>query len=514
MANDEELSEIAGDPLLTTTINNKNTKSVFSYIVQGLHKSPHLPAIICMHQPANHLSDLVPIDDDFQPLVDGYHVDCLTLTYTQLHRVALVLAAGMIANGTRPGSTIVTLIPNGGEYGVLFWACMIMRITVAALDPSMLSTSSGTELRNILAVLKPGLIVVPSAAGARAVDHAIEDLHLEQPLRISLGVDAAHGWRSLLDLAADVSKSPIDEHTILEDAKSDDPDRIHSVLFTSGTSAGQPKGCPQRVSSAIHILHSQSWLINPENCALVLQQADNSRAIAPQHTLQVWKEGGAVVMAGASFAVEDTVDAIIQHIVTFIVLSPAMVHDLAHDLGTRPGKLDSVRTVQVGGDAITKGILMKCATLFPKARVCINHGMTEGGGFFMWPFLETPIPEIPYFGEICPVGAVAAGTRLRIWDADRGILTKRGEPGELHICCESVIRNYLGGAGESSFYEDGEQSWFITGDIAMVNTQGLVFILGRSKDVIKRAGVVIMPAALESCIEQYTGAQVSIESPR
>ena len=514
MANDEELSEIAGDPLVTTTTNNsKNTKSVFSYIEQGLHKSPHLPAVICMHQPANHLSDLVAIDDDFQPLSGGHHVDCLTLTYTQLHRAALVLATGMIANGARPGSTIVTLIPNCGEYGVLFWACMILRITVAALDPSMLDISSGSELRNIIADLKPGLIVIPSAASARAVDHTIEDLGLEQPLRISLGVDATNGWSSLLDLAADVSKSPIDERTILEDARSDAPDRIHSILFTSGTSAGQPKGCPQRVGSAIHILHSQSWLINSENCALVLQQAFNSRAIAPQHTLQVWRAGGAVVMAGASFAVKDTVDAIIQHRVTFIVLSPAMVHELAHDLAIHPGKLDSVRTVQIGGDAITKGILMKCAALFPKARVCINHGMTEGGGFFMWPFFETPIPQIPYFGEICPVGAVAAGTRLRIWDADRGMLTKRGQPGELHICCESVIRNYLGGAGESSFYEDGEQSWFITGDIAMVNTQGLVFILGRSKDVIKRAGVVIMPAALESCIEQYTGAQVSIASP-
>ena len=327
---------------------------------------------------------------------------------------------------------------------------------------------------------------------------------------MSLEGDASKGWKSLHDLAADASDSPIDEHSLLEDARKDDANRIHSILFTSGTSAGRPKGCPQRVGSITHILNSQSWLINPENCALNLQQAHNSRAIAPQHTLQVWRGGGAVVMASKSFAIEDTVNAIVQYGVDFIVLSPAMVHELAHDLAAHPGKLDSVRTIQVGGDAITKEVLMKCAALFPKARVCINHGMTEGGGFFTWPFFETPIPQIPFFGEICPIGTVAAGTMLRIWDADRGRQTRRGEPGELHVSCESVIRHYLGGVSESSFYEDEKGRWFITGDVGMINDEGLVFILGRSKDVIKRASVVIMPAALESCIEKYTGAQVSV----
>lgn len=332
-------------------------------------------------------------------------------------------------------------------------------------------------------------------------------------MRISLECDSSNGWKSLLDLGKDASSSHIDEHSLLEDARKDDANRIHSILSTSGTSAGRPKGCPQRVGSITHILNSQSWLINPGNCALVLQQAHNSRAIAPQHTLQVWKGGGAVVMASKSFAIEDTVNAIVQHGVDFIVLSPAMVHELARDLAAHPGKLDSVRTIQVGGDAITKEVLMKCAALFPRARVCINHGMTEGGGFFRWPFFETPIPQIPFFGEICPIGTVAAGTMLRIWDADRGRPTRRGEPGELHVCCESVIRHYLGGVSESSFYEDKKGRWFNTGDVGMINDEGLVFILGRSKDVIKRAGVVIMPAALESCIEKYTGAQVSIVYP-
>ena len=114
MASDEQLSELDGGPL---AINNNKKTSVFSNIEQGLRKNPHKAVIVCMYQPADHLSGLVPVDDAFQQKGGE---DCLTLFYTQVHRAALILAAGLIANGVRPGSIIVTLIPNGGEYAVLF----------------------------------------------------------------------------------------------------------------------------------------------------------------------------------------------------------------------------------------------------------------------------------------------------------------------------------------------------------------------------------------------------------
>lgn len=432
------------------------------------------------------------------------------MTYSQLHRAALTLASGLLANDIQPGSTVLTLIPNGGEYAILLYLCTLMRLTFASLDPTALDASRVEELRDLMQGINPGVVVVPDESGARAIDSLTESGGLPRPFGISLAGDHVNGWKTLLSLMTDARSSPMDEFALLEQAREDDPNRIHSILFTSGTSAGRPKGCPQRVASMTHVLHHLSWLISRKNSTRVLQQAHNSRAIAPAHTLQTWRKGGAVVMANASFAIEDTVEAILHHGVTFIVLSPAMVHALAHELLSRPESVDSVRTIHLGGDAVTKDVLMKCAALFPKAKVCISHGMTEGLGFFEWPFLDTPLSQIPFFGEICPTGAVAAGTKLRLWDADKQMVTKRGQPGELHVSCESIIRHYHGGAGSSSFYEDEKGRWFITGDISIMNDNGLVFILGRSKDVIKRAGTTIMPIALESSIEKYTGSQVSI----
>ena len=207
--------------------------------------------------------------------------------------------------------------------------------------------------------------------------------------------------------------------------------------------------------------------------------------------------------------IEDTVDAILHYGITFLVLTPAIVHAIDSELVSRSPKANSVQTFQIGGDTVTKDILIRCAALFPDTKVYINHGMTEGGGSFIWPFFDTPTLQIPYFSELCPIGIVTPGSIIRIWDTERKRVLKRGESGELHICCDSIILYYIHGVSESSFYEDNKGRWFNTGDIAMIDKKGLVFILGRNKDVIKRAGVAIMPAVIKSCLEKYTSAHVS-----
>ena len=541
--------------------------SVFEHIEQGLKKNPDAPAVICMFQPANYLEDLVsgyekvqrpealwpqqlysgPVQqpnsfheqksNGFLELqYNGHHNvvlwgkqqnglangikqesanpnvmlnrTCLTLSYTQLHRTALKLAAGLLANNAQPNTTMLMLIPNGGEYTLLLWTCILLRITYVSLDPATLDISGFTELKHTLQTLKPQIIVAPDALNGKALDVAVWELLLPQPIRLCLSSSRNDGWKSLPAVAADAARFPVDEAMLVAAARHDSPKRVHSIMFTSGTS-GHPKGCPMRVAGMSHVLHSQSWLVDSESGTFALQQAHNSRGIAPAQTLQTWRAGGAVVMTGQLFNVGDATEAIRQFSTTFIVLTPPMVHEMAAELAARPLDTSSVKKIQVGGDAVTKGILGKCAELFPRAQVCVNHGMSEGGGSFVWPFFETPTLNIPFWGEMCPIGAVAPGSIVRLWDTEKKCVVGRGELGVLHISCGSIIKHYLGGRSEESFYNDRKGRWFNTGDIALVTRDGLVIILGRRKDMIKRAGVGIMPAAIESSLEAFTGAQVS-----
>lgn len=548
---DDHLSEVNGGVW--------EQSSVFTHIEQGLKKNPDGTAVISTFQTADALPYLVsgesmtiatPViqkpstpkssvspfqNGAFSPLQFGAFTQavgieekksedpepfvqekpkakvalgCLKITYKQLHLTALKLAAGMMANGIKPDTTMLMIIPNGGEYTLLLWACILLRITYVSLDPGMLDISGFTSLKATIQILKPQIVVTPDAITGKSVDVAISELLLPKPLTLCLSSSRTSNWKPLADLVHEALKCPIDEDALVAAARNDNPKRIHSIMFTSGTS-GIPKGCPMRISNMSHMLHSQSWLVDAETGTFALQQPHNSRGIAPAQTMQTWKAGGAVVMTGQEFNVKDALDAITKLHVTFLVLTPPMVHEMAVALATNPIDISSVQRIQVGGDAITKGLLLKTASIFPKAQVCVNHGMTEGGGSFMWPFFDTPISSIPFFGEICPIGVVAPGTTIRVWDTDKNSVVKKGQLGELHVTSGSLIKHYFGGKSESSFYDDHGIRWFNTGDVAMVNEDGLVSILGRRKDMIKRGGVGIMPAALESSIAAFTGSQVN-----
>jgi 4-coumarate--CoA ligase len=206
-------------------------------------------------------------------------------------------------------------------------------------------------------------------------------------------------------------------------------------------------------------------------------------------------------MTANGFNAGDLVHAVERHGASFVVLTPAMVHPVADELKGRKGAADSVRTVQVGGDAVTRGVLERCTQLFPNARVVVNHGMTEGGGGFVWPFSRPR--DIPFYGEMSPVGSVARGAAVRIRGANGTVA--RGELGELHVSCPSIIPGYLGGVSAESFHEGDGRRWFKTGDVGLMDKQGVVFILGRMKDMINGK---VMPAPIESCLEKYTSVQV------
>ncbi|KAI0469979.1 hypothetical protein GGR56DRAFT_684235 [Xylariaceae sp. FL0804] len=528
MEHDElQLAEVEGE---------KGTRiSVYEHIEHGLKTNPNGPAVICMFQAANHLDSLLSSEDvvhvpkQFTKLGHGTAspIHCLCLSYAQLRYAALRVASGLVANGARPNTTMLLVIPNGGEYAVLLWACVLLRITYSLVHPALLDVSGFTTLKQTLRQLRPQVVVAPDPASARAIDVAVAELQIAQPVRVCLLARVAGGvaadnagggggggyapWLPLATVAAHGAKRPLDEAALAGAARTADPRALHSVMFTSGTSGGAPKGCPARNGAMAHALHSQAWLVDGEAAALALMQPHNSRGIAPAQTLQTWKAGGCVVLSGQELNVAALAEAVRRLGVSFVVLSPPMVHEIAAEIAAARLDVGCVRTVQVGGDAVTRNVLLKCAALFPAARVCVNHGMTEAIGSFVWPFSATPVSLIPFFGEICPVGTVAPGASVRIVHTDTRRLLEKGQLGELQVSSPSLIAGYWNGLHGEYFHRDAHgRVWFATGDIGVVDNDGLVFILGRKKDMIKQGSAIIMPAVIESLVEAYTGTQTIV----
>lgn len=89
----------------------------------------------------------------------------------------------------------------------------------------------------------------------------------------------------------------------------------------------------------------------------------------------------------------------------------------------------------------------------------------------------------------------------------------RGTPGELLYDSYTTIKHYLRGVSPETFLTDEDGSWFRSGDTAIIDEAGHCFIVGRSKDIIKRAGVPITPGAIESCLQPFLDAEVSLLEP-
>lgn len=503
--------------------------SIWNRIERGLLQSPHKPAIICMHQSRNHLAKIsrsVGADSgaDKSDVVqhDGKaDSDYLGMTYAQLHAAGLKFAKGLAKLHIHPGANMLCIINNGFEYALLLWAGVVARLTHSPVDTAVLEHGKYGELRCYLEILRPKVVVVPCSRHIDLIERAAK----QSGVVIELGIFIEHDddfhtrkhWRPLSEVLDQETVTNIHEESeFLDGARFDDPERISSIMFTSGTSSGRPKGCPSSVASQTHTLESQAWLINKDNSARVLQQAHNSRAVGLLHALLTWQVGGALVMpSGSSFSLHHTVDAILHHKVTFVALSPALVHTIGQELlsrGARMGDWDHIKTIQVGGDAVTKEVLEKCTVLFPRAQVVVNHGMSEGAGSFVWPFYNSLVNKIPFFaGTLSPVGLVARGTRVVIWDSKRAEAAPRGQPGEMLVCSASLIQQYLGGEphdNKAFFNDKQDRRWMKTGDVAVMNRDGLIYILGRSKHAINKGGFSIMPAIVESCIESLTGQQV------
>jgi 4-coumarate--CoA ligase len=96
-----------------------------------------------------------------------------------------------------------------------------------------------------------------------------------------------------------------------------------------------------------------------------------------------------------------------------------------------------------------------------------------------------------------------------MYDDENNRVVKRGEPGHFHINSPTTINNYLENVDEDAFVEDENGSrWFKTGDVGFIDEDGVVYLLGRLNDRIKRAGIRITPAALETSLSAYIGSQV------
>ncbi|MEE2957220.1 MAG: AMP-binding protein [Pseudomonadota bacterium] len=98
------------------------------------------------------------------------------------------------------------------------------------------------------------------------------------------------------------------------------------------------------------------------------------------------------------------------------------------------------------------------------------------------------------------IGRAAEGVELKIMD-EKGNKCNLGEEGELWIKSDSCMTKYVDNPEETALVL--QEGWFKTGDLAKINDNGWVTILGRKKDVILRGGYTIAAGEVEAVLTSH-----------
>jgi fatty-acyl-CoA synthase len=137
---------------------------------------------------------------------------------------------------------------------------------------------------------------------------------------------------------------------------------------------------------------------------------------------------------------------------------------------------------------------------FNMAEVTIAYGMTETS-----PVSTQTAPDDDIDRRVSTVGRIHPHVEVKIVDPETGRTVARGESGELCTRGYSVMLGYWNDPDRTAEAID-DDSWMHTGDLATMDNDGYVNIVGRIKDMIIRGGENVYPREIEEFL--YTHPDV------
>jgi fatty-acyl-CoA synthase len=163
--------------------------------------------------------------------------------------------------------------------------------------------------------------------------------------------------------------------------------------------------------------------------------------------------------------------------------------------------LTSLRTGIMAGSPCPTEVMKQVIERMHMGEVTICYGMTETSPVSTQTRADDPIER-----RVATVGRVHPHVEVKVVDPVGGRTTGRGEPGELCTRGYSVMRGYWNEPERTADAID-ESGWMHTGDLATMDDEGYVKIVGRSKDMVIRGGENVYPREIEEFL--YTHPDVS-----
>lgn len=162
--------------------------------------------------------------------------------------------------------------------------------------------------------------------------------------------------------------------------------------------------------------------------------------------------------------------------------------------------LSSLRTGIMAGSPCPIEVMKRVVGQMHLSQITIAYGMTETSPVSCQSSTDTPLDK-----RVSTVGKVHPHLEVKIVSPETGETVAPGQSGELCTRGYSVMHGYWGDEAKTREAIDGD-GWMHTGDLATMDTEGYVNIVGRIKDMVIRGGENIYPREIEEFL--YTHPQV------
>jgi acyl-CoA synthetase (AMP-forming)/AMP-acid ligase II len=425
---------------------------------------------------------------------------CLSWSFAQLRRGAARIASVIDDEGVQPGSTLLLFLPTCAEWSLMMWVSALRCYTLVTLDPAIAQPGQERLLDYYIEKLKPSVVVVGTQASAVAVDKARSNLKSYGPF-VGITVNGLEKPRQSWTSLPEISVREFTKELEATPAAVDSLDRVALIIFTSGTSSGKPKGSVWTVRDILRPVTGLP-LPRPLRPPTTLINTKAAQSMAPCLLYKTWYSGNAGVLVGGNFNVATTIASMQTSRPIIVALYPHMVDSVCTHSDYSIDKVSSIRSLFIIGSVATEETLRLAQETFPRAKINASYGMTEAAGMFGWGENTPAINHIPSYKGIVSCGFVLPGVKIRIVD-DMGGVVSQGSPGVLHICGDMVASGYIDSNGAELFYKDGDDTWYNTGDCAVLDEQRRVYILGRYEYMIRRDSTIIAPATVENAIKRH-----------
>ncbi|HEX2295606.1 MAG TPA: long-chain fatty acid--CoA ligase [Actinomycetota bacterium] len=387
-----------------------------------------------------------------------------TLTFAELNERAGSAAAAAVAAGISAGDRVGLAMGNVPAFVYTYFGILRVGGVVVPLNPTL----TVPEVRRVLADAGAALVAGVSPAGEAARAAAEE---------AGIRYADALGW-SQAGPGPDVHPAGDDDLAVL--------------AYTSGTT-GEPKGAMLTHGNLLANLDQQMSIpdAHVEADDVLLLSLPLFHIFGLNVTLGLLARTGATGVLTDRFEPVECLRLVQEHRVTVMFGAPTMYTALVATPGADQYDLSSVRLAISGAAPLQPEVLRRFKELFG-VDVYEGYGLTETS-----PTLTSNrMAEAPRPGSI---GKPLPGVEIRLVD-DSGNDVELGDPGEILARGPNVFKGYWNKDEETRRAFAGE--WFRTGDVAVEDEDGYLYIVDRKRDMVIVSGFNVFPSEVEAALTE------------